>query len=345
MDNLRIAQLLVGEPFGGAENFFVKLALAFQRRGIPQRLYILKDKARATELRDGGCDVMELEFGKGWADLMARRKMQKDVNAFGPDVMMAWMSRAARRMPRGNFVKVARLGGYYPPRSYKRCDWLVTATPGIRDFLIDEGWPESRVRQLNNFGELKSCDPASRAELDTPDDAFVFLCLGRLHPSKGFDLAIEAVKQTPGAYLWIAGTGEEESKLRQLADSTGTSDRVRFLGWRDDQAALLKAADVCLVPSRHEPLSNVVLEAWSLGAPVLATASEGPSWLIEDGTNGLVTPLDEVEGLAEGMGRLMQDRQLLEKVASAGKAEQQSKFSEEAVCNRYFEFFQEILQR
>ena len=345
MQDLRLVQLLVGEPWGGAERFFVKLALAFQRRGIAQRLYILRDEARAAELRQGGCDVVELDFGKGWSDLAARWKLRKDVRDFSPDVLMAWMSRAARRIPSGNFVKVARLGGYYPTRHYKRCDWLVANTPGISDFLVEDGWPKDRVRMLTNFGELTPQQAVSRAELDTPEQAFVFLVLGRLHPSKGFDLAIEALEKVSGAYLWIAGTGDEESSLRRQAEALGVSGRVRFLGWRDDQAALLQSANVCLVPSRHEPLSNVVLEAWSLGVPVLSTAAEGPSWLINDGVNGLLVPLDNVGKLAEAMQRLLSDRSLFQALALAGQQEWEREYSEDVIVGRYLAFFREISER
>src|SRR3546814_2771750 len=66
-------------------------------------------------------------------------------------------------------------------------------------------------------------------------------------------------------WLWLAGEGPRRRALMQQAARLGLGDRVRFLGWRDDVAALLRAADVFLCPSRHEPLGNVVIEAWAHG--------------------------------------------------------------------------------
>src|SRR3546814_11074829 len=96
-------------------------------------------------------------------------------------------------------------------------------------------------------------------------------------------------------WLWLAGEGPRRRALMQQAARLGLGDRVRFLGWRDDVAALLRAADVFLCPSRHEPPGNVVIEAWAHGTPVVAAASQGPRPLIEDGTTGLLVALDDAD--------------------------------------------------
>ena len=92
----------------------------------------------------------------------------------------------------------------------------------------------------------------------------------------------------------------------------GIAERVRFLGWRDDVPALLAAADILVCPSRHEPLGNVVIEAWAAGVPVVATASDGPAGLIDDGESGLLVPLPGrpgggAAGLAAAIERLCRD--------------------------------------
>ena len=73
---------------------------------------------------------------------------------------------------------------------------------------------------------------------------------------------------------------------------------MRFLGWRTDRGALLRAADICVLPSRWEPFGTVMLEAWAAGTPLVAAASQGPAALIEDGGNGLLVPVDDVAALA-----------------------------------------------
>jgi glycosyltransferase involved in cell wall biosynthesis len=338
----RLLQLLVGESRGGAEIFFVKLAIALQKRGVEQKIVILRDQERADQLRAAGCDVLELDFSKSWRDFLARRSLKKCVAEFAPDVALAWMDRAARRMPDGDFAKVGRLGGYYKLRHYRKCDHLILNTSDLRRYVIDEGWSADNARIISNFGEMPDAPHVSRASLDTPEDAFLMVALGRLHPSKGFDILIEAVATAPGTYLWIAGSGALEDELKAQANALGLGDRVKLLGWRADQGSLMRTADLCVVPSRHEPLSNVVIEAWSVETPVLAAASEGPSQLISNGDTGLLVPIDDVTAFSAAIRSLQDDPALLSSIARRGMEAWKADYSEEVICNRFITFFDEI---
>ena len=334
--------VLVGEAWGGAERFFVKLAGALHRRGLDQQVVIKRDAKRADELRSVGVEPREFDFSKGLGDLFARLALRRLVKDYRPHIVTVWMNRAARRVPKGPYTVVGRLGGYYKLRYYKNCDWLIGNTPDLHDYIVREGWSAERTRMISNFGELAPMPPVNRSDLDTPEDAFTVLAMGRFHPSKGFDTLIDAVAMTKGAYLWLAGDGDLDSPLRKQADERGVADQVRFLGWRDDQAALLAASDVCAVPSRHEPLSNVTLEAWSLGVPVVAAASEGPSWLIGDNQHGRLVPVDDANALAGALTDLRDDPNLRQRLADAGQATWRDRFSEDAICAEYLAFFDEI---
>ena len=109
----------------------------------------------------------------------------------------------------------------------------------------------------------------------------------------------------PGAYLWLAGEGPEREALEKLAAKLGLADRVRLLGWQDDPSPFFAAADVYVVPSRHEPLGSVLLEGWMYRVPMVAAASQGPRWLLRDGENGLLVPIDEASAMAEAIQRLI----------------------------------------
>jgi len=340
---MRLAQFIVGERQGGAERFFVKLSIALHEVGITQKIFIQSDKDRSDELRLSGLDVVELDFNGHIRDVISRYKLQKEINSFKPDLVMAWMSRAARRMPSGDFVKVARLGGFYPSRFYKRCDHLVSNTPAIKDFLVEDGWPECRVETISNFGELPDAPPVVRESLGISEDAFLFICLGRLHPSKGFDLAIEAIRNVKNAHLIIAGSGEEDEILKGLVIKYSLENRVSFLGWRNDQIALLKTADVCLVTSRHEPLSNVVLEAWSVGCPVISTDSEGPSWLIQNGIDGLMVKRDDVEALTAAMQQLMDNEMLRKSLSERALIKWANSYSKDVIVEKYITYFKKLI--
>ena len=84
----------------------------------------------------------------------------------------------------------------------------------------------------------------SRAAHYTPNHAPLVVALGRLHENKAFDVLIKAMARVPDAYLWLAGDGPEREKLEALALTEGIKPRTRFLGWQEDVAPLLAAADV-----------------------------------------------------------------------------------------------------
>jgi glycosyltransferase involved in cell wall biosynthesis len=114
---------------------------------------------------------------------------------------------------------------------------------------------------------------------------------------------------------------------------------VRFLGWRDDPSALYAAADLCLFPSRYEPLGNVVIQAWAHGLPVIAAASQGPAALIADGKDGLLVPIDDAEALAATARRLIDSPALGAGLAAAGRARVAGEFSEAVVTAQWRDLF------
>ncbi|MBL8834227.1 MAG: glycosyltransferase, partial [Rhodospirillales bacterium] len=118
--------------------------------------------------------------------------------------------------------------------------------------------------------------------------------------------------------------------------------RVRFLGWRQDVPALIAASDAVVCPSRHEPLGNVVIEAWAHGRPVVAAASAGPAALIRHGENGLLAAIDDAGALAGALGQAIGDAALRHRLALAGEAAYQAEFTEEAVVRRYLDYFDAV---
>jgi glycosyltransferase involved in cell wall biosynthesis len=158
---------------------------------------------------------------------------------------------------------------------------------------------------------------------------------------------MEALAKTPKVHLWIAGDGPLRSRLERLAARRRIADRVCFLGWREDVPALLARADLLVCPSLHEPLGNVVIEAWSAGLPVVATASDGPAALIEDGQSGILVPLPDTPGggpgvLAHAIERLCDDRSLRLRLGQAGRRAYEAEFTEEMVVARYRSFFDRV---
>jgi glycosyltransferase involved in cell wall biosynthesis len=339
----RLLQAIAGARHGGAEAFFVRLAVALQRAGENQRVLIRRHHSRARRLRDGGVAVVELGFG-GVLDLATRFAIRREIARWRPTIVLSWMNRATRLCPRGDFVHVGRLGGYYDLKYYRHCDHLIANTRAIADYAAAGGWPRDRIEHLPNFvPDLKgAATPRAAAPAGSP----LALALGRLHRNKGFELLLEALATTRRVELWIAGDGPLRVRLERTARRLGIAERVAFLGWRDDVPALLARADLLICPSLYEPLGNVVIEAWSAGLPVVATASDGPAALIRDGETGLLVPLPQHGGgpaaLALAIERLCGDAALRLRLAEAGRRAFEAEFTEDAVVGQYRRFFARV---
>lgn len=340
---MRLLQIMVGAEHGGAEEYFVRLAIALGRRDINQRIIIRNNKDRASRLQQAGIQPHQFVFNKQLG-FLTRWNIKKIIKSFEPDIVLSWMNRATQLTPNiEDVVHVGRLGGYYDTKYYKRCDHLIANTHDIYDYLLSNGWDKENVHYLPNFVSINLLPPIARIEFQTPARVPLILAIGRLHENKAFDILVEALAKVPDAYLWLAGDGPLRRKLEEQAKSLGIQTRIRFLGWRNDVEALFAASDIFVCPSRYEPLGNVVIEAWANDVPVIATDSIGPANLVGTYDAGVLVPVDDVEALAISIKRMIQNKELQDRVCVLGKKAYQENFTEKIVLDKYIKFFESII--
>lgn len=335
---MKIAQIIAGAPAGGAELFFERLTLALHAAGEEVLPVIRRDPARAARLAAGGAAALQLGFG-GPFDLLTRPRLAAALRRFAPRVAIAWMNRAARFAPRGDWVLAGRLGGYYDLSYYRRCDHLIGNTAGIAHWIAGQGWPAARVHHLPNFTpDMAGAAPAARADLGLPQDAPVLLALGRLHRNKGFDVLIRALAALPGVHALIAGEGPERAALTALAERCGVASRVHMPGWRSDTAALFALADLFVCASRIEPLGNMVLEAFSARRAVIAAAADGPREVIRDGEDGVLVACEDAPALAAAIAALLADPVRAAHLAARARDRYETEFAPAPVLARWRNF-------
>lgn len=147
----------------------------------------------------------------------------------------------------------------------------------------------------------------------------LIIAVGRLSKEKGFDLLIRAFARiAPEFQNWrlaIIGEGEERSPLLELRDQLGLMDRVELVGQVQDVETWMARAGLLVHPSRREGFPNVVLEAMGMGAAVICTdCRSGPAELIQDGIDGRLVPVDDLDTLAHVMSELMTRRDLRDRL-------------------------------
>jgi glycosyltransferase involved in cell wall biosynthesis len=244
--------------------------------------------------------------------------------------------------PPGDYALIGRLGGYYNFNYFRRCDYLVCNTPNLVRYVTEGGWAKERVFYIPNFPHIDEAPAIDRAMFGTPAGAPLAVALGRLHPNKAMDVLLKAAAKIPELWVWIAGEGPDEARLKRQARDFGIAGRVKFLGWRTDRGALLKAGDVCVFPSREEPFGNVVVEAWAYGAPLVAAASTGPAWLARNREDAILVPVDDADALASGIREVLASKELAIKLIESGRKRVEHEFSEQVVIGQYLDMFEQV---
>jgi glycosyltransferase involved in cell wall biosynthesis len=181
-----------------------------------------------------------------------------------------------------------------------------------------------------------------------PPDEPRIVCVGRLVPQKGWDVAVAALplvlEHVPDAMLVIAGDGSERDALGEQATALGVAEHVDFLGVvpHHDVGALLDTAAVVAMPSRFEGLPLVWLEAASRGRPIVATSVQGLGEVAVDGHTGLVVPVDDPSALAAGLVRVLTDRGLARTLGDAARALVTSEYTLPTCVDRYVALFEHV---
>ena len=337
---------------GGAERFFARLVTSLAESGT---CCAVTPPGSAVQ-KDLGCEVSRVDLAmRGIWDLWARRNIRTLVETRRPAIVQTWMGRATRltHLPaRCESVHIARLGGYYNLKSYQHAHAWVGNTQGICDYLIKAGLPANRVYHIGNFyapqpPETDTDGDSLRERLGISTEASVVLTTGRLHVNKGFPDLLACISKIPeeidGRQLVfvIVGDGPESSRLRRLAGSLNIAQRIKWMGWCDDPGPYYRLADVFICPSRHEPLGNVILEAWHHGVPIISTRSEGPSELITHEVDGILVPCHDPDKLASALETLLVQSPALRRVmAEKGRETLSSRFSRAAITGAYVDLYE-----
>ena len=334
---MRVLHIHFGRE-GGAERFFVALVQALAKRGIEQRFVIRPNRLWEPEIKPLG-PIMYTNFSAIIAATGVQQwRVRRLCKAWEPNAIFSWMPRASKLIPDYTpAIRITRLGDFPAHlRHFKRTDILLGNLPGIGEKAKALGF-KGETRTITNFPRPITPDPVDRASLDTPADAFLVAAGGRFVPRKGMDVALRAIAQMPGAYLWLIGTGQKEDELRALAAELGISDRVRFTGWVDEAIHHIAAADAFLMPSRHEPLGNMLLEAWRAGVPSVSTRSEGPDWYMRPEVDGIMTEIDDLDAIVQGLTRLRDNPVEAQTFAQNATTRLAEMFDEEAIVDAYLD--------
>lgn len=234
---------------------------------------------------------------------------------------------------------------------YRRAAHVIAVSDSIRQRLTaKDGVPPERVTTIHNaLLPLPEAHPWERSPLGRVSDVGpVVGVVARLQREKGVQHFIEAAariaRQVPDARFVVVGDGPLKESLSGLAHCLGVRERIDFLGFHRDAAALMPDLDILVVPSLSEGTPLVILEAMSAGIPVVASAVGGIPEQIRHGREGLLVPVGDAGALADAVLLLLQRPGLARQLGDAGRRRVDGCFSPQALVRRTEAVYRAALQ-
>jgi glycosyltransferase involved in cell wall biosynthesis len=230
---------------------------------------------------------------------------------------------------------------------WKKSFAVVSNSRGLKDLALKTD-PEQKIDVIpNGIDTDQFVKPESYKVIKSNEEKFKILCVTRITPRKGIRYLIEAFRElsekSDDISLRIIGDGDERKELEKLSDSLGVGEKVEFTGLvsHEKLPPYFEQADVFVLPSLNEGMSNSMLEALASGLPLIATDTGGTKELIAEDINGFVVKMEDAHDLAEKIEKLMNDPDLKKRMGEESRKKAEM-MSWEKVAEGYFNLYKKL---
>ena len=362
---------------GGAEKHVQRIANAIQEIG--HQVTVAIARSGGSYEQDLSQEIERIVLSEGWLNsstwrlMRSVRPLRKYISEHRPDVVCSVMDHVNVRLlralsgledpppavisvqnnPERRFGEKAgwrnRLLHWRMQRSYGNANQVVALSQGVARQLDEMNLADSdRLTVIHNAGlddEIYETKEFPINERVVPGEPLVIAC-GSLTEQKGYPYLLDAFHRVRGkreAKLWILGEGEQREYIESEISALGLEEDVELLGFRDNPFKFMAAADVFVLSSLWEGFGNVVVEAMACGTPVVSTdCPYGPGEIITHGETGLLVSPADSKALAEALLRVLDDRELRERLAENGR-ERARDFHAAEIGRQYLELFREVI--
>ena len=249
---------------------------------------------------------------------------------------------------RGHTVITRRLDLPIKPWMFRRAARVVAISRRVEQVLVSSGILPERLRLIPSAVDLERSLEAVdigdlRRELAIAPDAHVGLTIGALTEQKDPMTLVAALPKLPPNYvhIWV-GAGHLLSEAQRLAEYLGVKDRLRLTGFDSHPDRWFAIADLFVLPSIHEGLGTVLLDAFHFGVPVVGTAIPATSELLEHGTSALLFEPRDADGLAAAVHELLNNLELASRLSTEGSS-RVTAYDARDMGERYVELYRELI--
>lgn len=357
---LRLAICAAGEIWGGVEQFVLTLAGALEREGVSPIVVLFNDGLLARRLREGGVSVDVLRHGAGHDPRVIgelRRVLRRravnllHVHGYKATIVGALASRGLGvKVVKTEHGRLERPAGWRDLPAFAKL-WAYAVLDRLASSSVVDGvafvsrdiadtagrWGRGVPRRVIYNGLAPApCDHEGREA--SRGDAFNIGIVGRLTKVKGHHHLLHALARLPhieDLRLHIFGTGPLDVEYRRTAEACGVSARVVFHGFEPAIQGKMAALDLLIIPSEHEGLPYVVLEAMHLKVPIVASRVGGLKEALLEGDCGILVPPKDPEALAAAIEHAYRDPELRRRLATRAHARLRRDFLASVMVRQY----------
>lgn len=345
---IKILQVLTDTNIGGAGIWLLNFLSSHNRDSMDIAVVLPKNSMLKERLEEIDIRVIEAE---GIADssfsLSGIKSLSEIFKEEQPDIVHTHASLSARIAARKNKIKVVHTRHCLeaPKKGIKKAiysyinnslsDTVIGVSEAVAENLKADGINPGKLKTVYNgiymLAEISEGKRlALRESYGIGDENIVVGMVARLEPVKNHHMFLNVAKVVnticPEARFMIVGDGSMRDELEKKARLEGIADKVIFTGFIEDVNDIMNVIDIHVLTSEKEALSISLIEAMSLGKPVIATDSGGPAEVIENGVNGILVGNGDEVNLTMAIVKCIQRPEMREKFGIAGKRIAKEKF-------------------
>jgi len=362
---MKVLHLDIERIWRGGQRQVLLLASGLVSRGVDSTLLAVPNSPLASKAEEMGVPVTKIDI-RAEVDPRGIAALTKLIRRERYDILHAHSSHAhgvaamASLLSGGPKIVVHRRVDFAPHRDilnilkYRRgADRYIAISKMVAGVLIEAGVNPEKIRVIYSAVEpmtpVEGARESVRSDLGLAPDTVLVGNVASLVDHKGHKYLIEAAKivcrELPKARFVIVGKGELESELKRQAEDQGVKDRVLFAGFHSDVDRMMSAFDLFAMTSHMEGLCTSILDAMSLGIPVVATDAGGIPEIVEDEVNGLLARSRDPISIAECIARIITSDSDRDRLAREGRRTVAEKFGADTMVRETIRVYHEVLGR
>lgn len=337
---MKILNIMLSRRLGGIEQAFLNYNEMLRSQGATV-IDVISSFAEISKYIDAKYKLINL----GNWDFISMQIVKAIIKREKPDIVLCHGGRACKFVHKAGNISSISVGIMHGDKLkwIDKCDHIFTLTKKMQDLAKKEGIEPGRIHLMPNAIDTTSIKIKEKDENETMP---VIGTMGRFVHKKGIDVFLESLSLLKEEGLQfkaiIGGNGEEEEYLKSICRKLGLEHYVEFTGWVKDKSEFFSKIDIFCLPSRAEPFGIIVLEAMAHQVPVIATNSNGPAEIIEDGKDGIIIEIDSAKQLSDAIAVIANDDKLVKQFTKNALAKVKSKYDFKQVSKQLIETLNKV---